>query len=223
MFPEEAKWLSNFTSLLGGEYFPMLNIGSSTATYRKTIQPHIESELFAPLRQQGKQVIHIDIKEDEGIDLSGDLNDENFIHKLAALNAKSLLCSAVLEHVVSPEAICAHLEDIMSSGGLLIITAPHVYPYHLDPIDTKFRPSIEELSRLFPRCKLLDGTYITSKKTHAKQIASMLYTGNFMWLYVLMKRWLLPLNGLGEWKKRVSDIPNLFKHFTMTCVVLEKS
>jgi hypothetical protein len=222
MLQEEAKWLGDFISSLDEEYFPMLNIGSSTAAYRKTIQPYIDSELFAPLQRQGKQVVHIDMKEDEGVDLSGDLNDEDFIHRLATLHAKSLLCCNLLEHVASPEVICARLEDVVEVGGLLIITAPHVYPYHLDPIDTKFRPNIEELSRLFPHCKLLEGTFITSKKTHAKQIANMLCTGYFIGIYVQMKRWLLPLNGLKEWKKRVSDIPNLFKPFAITCVVFEK-
>ena len=38
-----------------------------------------------------------------------------------------------------------------------MVTVPHKFPYHPDPIDTMFRPSPNELVGLFPNCHRLEG------------------------------------------------------------------
>ena len=40
-----------------------------------------------------------------------------------------------------------HCLDLLPIGGLIFVTVPLSYPYHRDPIDTMFRPSLAELGR----------------------------------------------------------------------------
>ena len=73
MFPAEAEKLC---ALLAGrdDISPLLNLGSSTGHFRRVTKPHIEALLFAPLRRAGVEVVHCDIKRDEGVDLVADVS-----------------------------------------------------------------------------------------------------------------------------------------------------
>jgi hypothetical protein len=170
MLIEEAKWLGKQLCDLGDEYFPMINTGSSSSVFRTQIQPYVDEYVFKPLREQGKKVFHADIRDAEGMDLVGDLNDDIFIRQVKKLQIKSVLSTNLLEHVTSPQTVCLHLEDMLGSGGIMIVSVPRRYPYHKDPIDTKFRPSVDELCGLFPNCTLLHGETVTSADTQAKMI-----------------------------------------------------
>ena len=130
MLIEEAKWLGERLYSLDDEYFPMANIGSSTSVFRTQIQPYIDEFVFKPLREQGKKILHADIKEAEGVDLVGDVNDKNFIHQVKNLPVKSVLNSNLLEHVTSPQTVCRHLEEMLDTGGIIVVSVPHRYPYH---------------------------------------------------------------------------------------------
>jgi SAM-dependent methyltransferase len=97
----------------------------------------------APLTRSGCRVIHLDMKKADGVDVSGDLTDPAFVEKLASLRVRSVLCSNVLEHVTDPARLARRLEELLPAGGYLIVTVPHEFPYHADPIDTLFRPPLE--------------------------------------------------------------------------------
>jgi SAM-dependent methyltransferase len=47
----------------------------------------------------------------------------------------TILCNAVLEHVVSVEAVMASLVRVLRPGGHLIVTIPFLQPYHEAPRD----------------------------------------------------------------------------------------
>jgi hypothetical protein len=222
MFIEDAKWLGRQLCNLGDEYFPMVNIGSSTSVFRTQIQPHIDEFVFKPLREQGKKVFHADIKKADGVDLTGDVNDGDFIRQIKRLQIKSVICSNLLEHVLSPQTICRNIEDMLDAGGIIFVSVPYMYPYHKDPIDTKFRPSINELCSLFPNCALLDSEIITSPDTHAKTLWKRIRQGDLLSVIMIVKRWILPLHGMDEWRKARGDMFRLFKPFQMTCVILKK-
>jgi len=222
MLIEEAKWLGEQICSLGDEYFPMINIGSSTEFFRTQIQPHIDELIFKPLQEQGKKVFHADIKDEEGIDLIGDLTDEQYIRQLKCMGIKGVLCSNVLEHIENPQDICAYLEEIVPSGGIITVTVPYRYPYHKDPIDTKFRPSIERLYELFPNSVPIRGEIVTSSGTQAKLLWTKLRKGKFLDVFNTVKRWILPLRGMDEWRKARNDIPHFFKSYQISCVVLQK-
>ena len=76
-----------------------------------------------------------------------------------AIHPKTVLCCNMFEHVDDRYKFASICDEVLSPGGYLLITVPHSYPYHLDPIDTMFRPSVDEIAKLFPYYELVEGMY----------------------------------------------------------------
>jgi hypothetical protein len=217
MLKAEAQWIRWALDQLNAEDIStVLNVGSATAAFREQVQPWIDSEVFAPLRRRGTAVRHLDIQEGDGIDLHGDLTDDAFVTGLGGYGYNALLCCNLLEHVLDPSAICAKLELLVPVGGYLLITVPNRFPYHPDPIDTMFRPELEDLVLLFPRCNLVRGEVLDCG------------TG---WDYVdrnpgaliaKVKRRLAGLREHGSVKGSVSFLPWLFREFRQSCILLQR-
>jgi len=150
---------------------PLLNLGSSTRHFREVIQPHIERELFAPLREAGVKVVHCDLKEDEGVDFAGDILDPEVMHRLKGMGFKCILLSNLLEHVRDREAVALACEEIVDAGGFILATVPSSYPYHADPIDTYYRPSPAELATMFGRSELLIAEEV-EEPTYAEELGA---------------------------------------------------
>jgi hypothetical protein len=151
MLIAEAKWLGRVIRELPDDAFPLLNLGSSTEEFRAHTHPWVDREIFAPLRQAGRQVVHVDIKNAPGVDLVCDFTSSEGRAQIAALNAGSILCSNLLEHLPqSPADSALHVMELTSVGMFLIVTAPKDYPPHADPIDNGYRPTPGELASLFP-------------------------------------------------------------------------
>ena len=92
MLSEESIWIRNIIKEnFSDDDFPLLNIGSSTEEFRKKTQPDIYSNVFAPLIKAKKKVFHTDIKDEIGVDLVGDLNEELFRNHLKSLSKPTLL------------------------------------------------------------------------------------------------------------------------------------
>ena len=136
----------------------ILNLGSSTNYFRAVDQPYINQEIFDKLDEV--KIIHSDIKKDLGVDLVGDIMDDSFKKLILDLNPKVIICSNLLEHVINLKGFSEAIIEILPVNSFLLITTPKDYPYHPDPIDTMFRPSIEDLKDLFPELKLVDSTYV---------------------------------------------------------------
>jgi SAM-dependent methyltransferase len=151
---------------------PLLNLGSSTRHFREVIQPHIERELFAPLREAGVEVVHCDLKEDEGVDFAGDILDPKVICRLQTGGFKCVLLSNLLEHVRDREAVAVACEEIVGPGGFILATVPSSYPYHGDPIDTYYRPSPAELAKTFGRSELLIAEEV-AEPTYAEELKAL--------------------------------------------------
>lgn len=154
MFHAEAIRLRHILLDLGG-VSPLLNLGSSTGHFREVTKPHIEAELFAPLRRAGVKIIHCDLKEDEGVDFAGDILDPEVMRRLKGMGFKCILLSNLLEHVRNREDVTAACEEIVGPGGFILATVPSSCPYHADPIDTYYRPSPAELAGAFGRSEPL--------------------------------------------------------------------
>ena len=148
---------------------PLLNLGSSTGHFREVIQPHIERELFEPLREAGVQVVHCDLKDDEGVDLAGDILDPGVMRRLKTGGFKCILLSNLLEHVRDREAVAVACEEIVGPGGFILATVPSSYPFHADPIDTYYRPSPTELAKTFAKSELLIGEEV-AEPTYAEEL-----------------------------------------------------
>ncbi len=148
MFEAEAVRLREIL-LARDDISPLLNLGSSTRAFREEARPHIERELFAPLRTKGVPVFHSDLKEGDGVDLAGDIMDPAVRADLKSRGFRALLIANMLEHVRDRAAVIAACEEIVGPGGLILATVPASFPYHADPIDTGYRPAPAELAASF--------------------------------------------------------------------------
>ncbi|MBD1215139.1 MAG: methyltransferase type 11 [Dolichospermum sp.] len=218
MFREEAKWLANIIySLNPNSVFPMLNIGSSNKKFREQEQPWIDELLFKPAKSKGYSVIHTDIKNDIGVDLVGDLCNVDFLKQLSDMNIQSVICSNLLEHINNREEISKIISSIVPKNGYLFVTVPYKYPYHCDPIDTMFRPNIQELSSLFPDFKIVNGEILPGG-----YLVQSTTTTPILYTLAMLIRLMLPIYQPLRWVDSLKYALWLFKDISVSCVVLEK-
>ena len=150
MLTNEAAWLEReLARLPDSELDPMLCIGSGTAHSREVLQPWINEHVYAPLAMRGIRTIHHEYVDGPGVDISGDLASPELAEQLRALGARAVLCCNVLEHLADRRSAVALLDSLVPAGGHLILSVPHRFPYHPDPIDTMYRPSVSELAGEF--------------------------------------------------------------------------
>lgn len=216
MLLEEAKWFGNEISRMSSsDIFPMLNIGSSIASCRENDQPWTDSYIFKPARDAGQKIVHIDIKDKPGVDMVGDISNKTFQDRLKKIEFKSIFCANLLEHVEDRESIVKAITSMTPSGGYIFVSCPFRYPYHLDPIDTMFRPGIDELARLFP------GT--------AKYKAEVIKDHNY-WFYIATPNMIInrviricaPFYRPKKWLTVLAHMAWLFRDFHATCLILKK-
>lgn len=179
MFEAEAIRLREIL-LDAGTVSPLLNLGSSTKYFREGVKPHIERELFGPLRCAGVQVIHCDLKADEGVDIAGDIHDPAVRSKLSAKGFRCLLLANLLEHVAARSAAIRACVELAGPGGLILASVPQSYPYHADPIDSGYRPTPTELAAAFPGTHTLLAETVRGP-TYREQLAR---AGTPVWLAI---------------------------------------
>jgi hypothetical protein len=214
---EEAKWFGeNIRSFEPDDIFPMCNVGSSTWEFRTMEQPWIDEFIFAPARDLGQTVKHVDIKDAPGVDIVGDLLNPGFRRQLSQLKFKSVFCSNLLEHVGNRREISAVLTAIVPVGGHLFVSCPYRYPRHLDPVDTGFRPDIQGLAATFQGTSVVSGEIVING-TYWDVISDTPFT-----LLKTGVRLLLPFYKFRNWQTNVYHLPWLMKRFEATCVVLRR-
>ncbi|AKG19919.1 methyltransferase type 11 [Calothrix sp. 336/3] len=218
MLREEANWLGSIIySLDAGEVFPILNIGSSNQDFREKVQPWIDELLFKPGREQGYSIIHCDMKDDAGVDLVGDFNNPLFLQEISQKNIQSILCSNLLEHLTNREEICQTMSSLIPINGYLFVTVPYRFPYHRDPIDTMFRPSVEELRQLFPDLEIVQGEIVSGGMLlQSTSVSPILY------LLVMCIRLILPVYQPLRWLDSLRYSLWLFQEISATCVVFKR-
>jgi|TARA_B110001452_G_scaffold259327_1_gene255553 SAM-dependent methyltransferase len=219
MLVEEAIWIKNqIENHFNRDDFPLLNIGSSTKKFREEDQSHIFNHIFSPLEEKKLKVIHSDIKQLEGVDIVGNINDKSFRESLKKKNIKSIICSNLLEHVENPILIIKSILDILPDNGKLIVTTPFYFPYHKDPIDTLFRPNIEELELLFSGLQTITSSSLISKKNLFQVLKS-----NPKYFLRMILRWFIPFYKFHDWKLHFKDLFKLRKNFSANCIVFKKT
>jgi hypothetical protein len=217
MLIQEAHWFKQqLASLEPAQVFPMCNVGSSTAAFRTRDQPWIEEAIFAPIARQGYVVKHLDAKPAPGVDIIGDLGDPEFRKQISCMEFKSAFCSNLLEHVVQRDAICRTLVSIIPSGGYLFISVPFSFPYHPDPVDTGFRPSVEELAALFVGTRLVRSAIVTGDA-----FLKLRRRDPIVFALTLI-RCLFPFYKPVCWWRNRGYVTWFFRRVSASCVVLRK-
>jgi SAM-dependent methyltransferase len=169
------------------------------------------------------RIVNLDLKEDEGVDLVGDVLDPHFQTQLRALHPRLVMCSNLLEHLTDPVAFAHACARIVEPGGFLLITGPYCYPYHLDPIDTLYRPGPDEIRRLFPNFRCLheavvpDSTYLDDllSQNTSRQLIRLIggHVLKFPYLFLV---------DFERFKARYHRYFWLFRRYTSTVVLLHR-
>lgn len=158
MFRKEAAWIARrLAQMDAAKLGTILNIGSSTESFRTVQQPWIDELLFAPIRARGVPVVHLDRKEADGVDLVADIMSDAGTIAASAHEPRTVMLCNVLEHVGEPERLARRAFDLVAPDGQMIVSVPRSYPYHADPIDTMYRPTPKEVAALVPDAVLIEG------------------------------------------------------------------
>jgi hypothetical protein len=214
----ESKWLGErFAKIPDADLFPLLNVGSSTEDFRTRQQPYIDANIFAPMRARGGKVYHLDIKAAPGVDIVGDLLDPAFLDRVSQMQIRSALISNLFEHVTIRQQICDVVMKILPTGGYLIVSGPKDYPYHADPIDTMFRPTVAEVHAHFPGTSVVDSAIIDSGNWRQWNPAERGRP-----LGRTLARLMTPFYRPKKWWELARQSPYILKHITAFAVVMRK-
>lgn len=110
----------------------VLDFGAGSAKYRNLIKPH------------ALEYVAFDIKPGKNIDVVGDVLNAPFENE----SFDTVISTQVLEHVEKPWLMVAEIKRILKRGGVCILTAPFITPYHPAPKDY-FRFTEEGMRSLF--------------------------------------------------------------------------
>jgi SAM-dependent methyltransferase len=217
MLLSEAQWISNYFARNDNKTLgTVLNIGSSTADFRERKQSFIGEQIFRPLARRGVPVIHSDVKAADGVDIVADIMNDLDLERLRNVQAKTILCSNMLEHVPSAPQMAERLASLVPPGGVLLVTVPNSYPYHPDPIDTLLRPDAKQLGSLFGQLTMLDERIVEGPTACEEMIkAPSLLLRRIARSFIPFSRFDIWLSTLDRWRW-------LFRHYRATCVVLRK-
>ena len=225
MLVEEAIWIGNELLKHAKKGDKILNLGSSSSEFRKVIQPHIEEFIFKPLEEKKVQIVHTDITEKTGVDLIGDLTSPEFISKLKTQTYDYIICSNLLEHIENKSLILDSIKSILPEEGRVIITVPFNYPYHLDPIDTMYRPSPVQIHSLFPKFNTISSLVIEGKSYKNNKFYKNYFeqlTDQPRLFFLLATRIFLPFYKPKTWLYNMISLKKMFKNFSVSCVFLKK-
>lgn len=109
-----------------------LDFGAGRAKYKGLIVPHVS------------KYTAFDMIPGEHIDVVGDALKPPF----PDAHFDTVISTQVLEHVQKPWVMVGEIGRILKPGGICIMTAPFMVPYHADPYDF-FRYTKEGLASLF--------------------------------------------------------------------------
>lgn len=225
MLTNEAAWLEHELAQIPDEQLdPLLCIGSGTAHSREVLQPWINQRVYAPLGERGVRTIHHEYVDGPGVDISGDLASAELAERLRALGARSVLCCNVLEHLADRQSAVALLDSLVGAEGRLILSVPHRFPYHPDPIDTMYRPSVRELAGEFAGLELEAGAEV-----ECGTLLAYLRRSGSLWTSI-SNGVKVALGRKGGEEEAVSPerppgsgpLPYLFRQTAVTCAILRR-
>jgi len=218
----EAIWIGKAMAELPVDMIsPCLNLGSSTAHFRKVGQPHIEAQIVARGEARGVQFIHADMKDEPGVDVAGDILDPAFQAILAALAPGCVLCCNIFEHVRDRQQLAELCARIVRPNGYVVVSVPRSFPYHLDPIDSYYRPTPADIAALFPNCKIVTSD-VVSDKTYWNELSELKLRDRVLTLLKTLVHLPIPFYKWERWKSRIHPLFWLFRRYRVSIVIFQR-
>ncbi len=217
MRPEEAEWLGNELARL--ELRTVLELGASTEAFRRK-NAHIPANIHDALQARGVRMVHSDLKSAPGVDIAGDVYSPDVQAQVRAVKPDAILCCNMVEHVTDPLALCSVVDQMLETGGYAILSAPHSYPIHLDPIDTYFRPSPDDLAALFPGYKVVSKAVVKSNAYISDLLKTRQLFREIAHVTLSALKFHLPK---AEYVVRNHRLLWLFRPYKVSCVILQKA
>ena len=218
MFDSEARWIADRLSAYRPEEIsPLLNVGSSTREFREREQPWIADRLLKPLSTCGIEITHLDSRAGEGIDLRADLLNDDDFGEVRLRRYRGLLCCNILEHVLDPGEFARRCAALVMPGGIIVVTVPHSYPRHGDPIDTMYRPMPEEAAALFPGTVTVAGEILDTGESYRDEVHRRPWL-----LFRHLARLPAPFLGFERWRSSMQKPYWLFHNYLVTVLVLRR-
>ena len=216
MLLAESEWIKSVIeelSLPPGT--KVLNFGSQRAKVLR-YQPYIKDNIYSPVARKQWELLNFDLFPGEGVDISGNIMDDDCFTALAQRKFGVVFVFNVLEHLTDRISICSRIEKLLSSNDYLFVSVPFKYPIHNDPIDNMFRPTPDEVLQLFPSCILVKSDIVIDK-------SFLFYIKRNSRLAIkFILRLLTPFYKYSNWKTQVALFPYFFKQFQVTVAVLKK-
>lgn len=156
MFVEESLKIRSFIENHDIKNKTVLNIGSANKRFRTYVQPYIHENIVEPLEARRCTITHLDFCKGDGVDIQMDVANLSTLKKSYDI----VMCCNTFEHVQNREKLGNDLVHLVKKRGYIIVTTPQVYAYHPDPIDTYFRPTVQEQYALLPDTKLIESDTI---------------------------------------------------------------
>ena len=218
MFEREARWIAaRLLAQSPHELSPLLNVGSSTARFREETQPWITSQLFTPLAERGVEIVHLDVRGGDGIDLRADLLDPADFARVKLRRYRSLLCCNILEHVSDPALLARRCVELVAPAGLIVVTVPRSYPRHGDPIDTLYRPTPGEAASLFAGASPTDAEIIDVGESYRDEVRRR------PWILLRhVARLPVPFIDRDKWRHSMRKPYWLFHNYQVSAAVLRR-
>lgn len=194
----------------------LLDVGCGLKPYAAAFRPHIS------------RYIGMEYSSDAGYrGNAADVYGDAAAVPIAASSVDTVLCTEVLEHVPDPDAVVREIARVLKPGGIVICTAPFVYPVH-DAYDF-FRYSPGTVATLMRR----HGLVVDSERPLSGTALTLAILFNLYWFEIgfIWTKWLYlvglilrPLlwmaaalvNGLGRLFELVVPSTHLsFNHLTI--------
>jgi SAM-dependent methyltransferase len=212
----ESEWLkSAIQSLDLPPGTKVLNFGSQKISVLR-YQGYIDENIYRPVTRKQWELFNFDLFPGEGVDISGDIMDDDVLAALVQREFGAIFAFNVLEHLTDHASICSRIEQLLSKGGYLLVSVPFKYPIHNDPIDNRFRPTPDQVIQLFPSCTVVQSSTV-------KDASFWFYLQRNSRVAVkFILRLLTPFYKFSNWKTQVALLPYLSRKFQVTVVVLKK-
>lgn len=222
MLVEESTWIGEKIKIVVEQQaFPILNIGSSTKEYRTVRQSFIQKNIFDLVPEESKNIVHLDMKAAEGVDIVGNLYDKNFLQELKKYKFKTIMINNLLMYLGKKqrEELSTIIDQILEKDGYLIVTNSLTFPPAHDPVESYYRAAPQKMhQQLFNKFEIVDSQVISTNYSFHKYLKT-----NKKVIPVKIARFLLPFYKFGEWKFMLNYyINDLKKDYSATCLFIQK-